>query len=38
MEFKHVSVLFKESIQNLNIRPDGIYASRSLSIPIRIPF
>ncbi|WP_130864329.1 16S rRNA (cytosine(1402)-N(4))-methyltransferase RsmH [Bacilliculturomica massiliensis] len=30
MEFKHVSVLFKESIQNLNIRPDGIYADGTL--------
>lgn len=30
MEFKHVSVLFKESIQNLNIKPDGIYADGTL--------
>lgn len=30
MEFKHISVLFKESIQNLNIKPDGIYADGTL--------
>ncbi|MDE6149578.1 MAG: 16S rRNA (cytosine(1402)-N(4))-methyltransferase, partial [Ruminococcus sp.] len=25
MEFKHVSVLPEESIEGLNIKPDGIY-------------
>ena len=25
MEFKHYSVLRDETIENLNIRPDGIY-------------
>ena len=26
MEFKHISVLFGESIDALNIKPNGIYA------------
>lgn len=30
MEFKHVSVLFKESIENLNIKPDGVYVDGTL--------
>lgn len=30
MEFKHVSVLFKESIDHLNIKPDGIYVDGTL--------
>lgn len=30
MEFKHVSVLFKESIEHLNIRPEGIYVDGTL--------
>ena len=25
MEFHHISVLLKECIENLNIKPDGIY-------------
>ena len=25
MEFKHKSVLLEETIENLNIKPDGIY-------------
>ena len=25
MEFKHISVLLRESIEGLNINPDGIY-------------
>ena len=30
MEFKHTSVLLKETIDNLNIRPDGIYVDGTL--------
>lgn len=30
MEFKHVSVLFKESIENLNIKPEGVYVDGTL--------
>ena len=30
MEFNHTSVLLKESIENLNIRPDGVYADGTL--------
>ena len=30
MEFSHVPVLFKEVIENLNIRPDGIYVDGTL--------
>jgi 16S rRNA (cytosine1402-N4)-methyltransferase len=30
MEFKHKSVLLDETIQNLNIRPDGIYVDGTL--------
>lgn len=30
MEFKHVSVLLEECIENLNIRPDGIYVDGTL--------
>ncbi len=30
MNFKHVSVLLEESIENLNIRPDGIYVDGTL--------
>ncbi|MCR5161992.1 MAG: 16S rRNA (cytosine(1402)-N(4))-methyltransferase RsmH [Lachnospiraceae bacterium] len=30
MEFAHTSVLLKECIENLNIRPDGIYADGTL--------
>ncbi|WP_324824660.1 16S rRNA (cytosine(1402)-N(4))-methyltransferase RsmH [Sinanaerobacter sp. ZZT-01] len=30
MEFKHVSVLFSESIKNLNINPEGIYVDGTL--------
>lgn len=30
MEFKHTSVLLDETIENLNIRPDGIYADGTL--------
>ncbi len=30
MEFSHVSVLYNESIDNLNIRPDGIYIDGTL--------
>ena len=27
MTFKHISVLLEETIDNLNIKPDGIYVS-----------
>ena len=30
MEFKHTSVLLEETIQNLNIRPEGIYVDGTL--------
>ncbi|NLK77862.1 MAG: 16S rRNA (cytosine(1402)-N(4))-methyltransferase RsmH [Clostridiales bacterium] len=30
MEFKHKSVLLKETIENLNIKPDGIYVDGTL--------
>ncbi len=30
MEFKHVSVLLEETIENLNIKPDGIYVDGTL--------
>lgn len=30
MEFKHVSVLLDETIENLNIKPDGIYVDGTL--------
>ena len=30
MEFSHVSVLLKETIDSLNIKPDGIYADGTL--------
>lgn len=30
MEFKHVSVLLEECIENLNIKPDGIYVDGTL--------
>lgn len=30
MEFKHVSVLFSESIQNLSIKPEGVYVDGTL--------
>lgn len=30
MEFKHTSVLFQETIENLNIKPDGIYVDGTL--------
>ncbi len=30
MEFKHTSVLLEECIENLNIKPDGIYADGTL--------
>ena len=30
MEFKHTSVLFKETIDSLNIQPDGIYVDGTL--------
>lgn len=30
MEFKHTSVLFDECIENLNIKPDGIYVDGTL--------
>lgn len=30
MEFKHYSVLLKETIENLNIKPDGIYLDGTL--------
>ena len=30
MEFKHTSVLLEETIENLNIRPDGVYADGTL--------
>ena len=30
MEFKHISVLLEETIENLNIKPDGIYVDGTL--------
>ena len=30
MEFHHLSVLFDECIENLNIKPDGIYVDGTL--------
>ena len=30
MEFKHTSVLLEETIENLNIKPDGVYADGTL--------
>lgn len=30
MDFKHVSVLLEETIENLNIKPDGIYLDGTL--------
>ena len=30
MEFRHTSVLLAETIENLNIRPDGIYVDGTL--------
>ena len=30
MEFKHYSVLLEETIENLNIKPDGIYVDGTL--------
>ena len=30
MEFKHASVLLKETIENLNVKPDGIYVDGTL--------
>ena len=30
MTFRHVSVLLRETIEGLNIRPDGIYADGTL--------
>lgn len=30
MEFKHISVLFDETMENLNIKPDGIYVDGTL--------
>ena len=30
MEFSHISVLYDEAIENLNIRPDGIYVDGTL--------
>ena len=30
MEFKHYSVLLKETVDGLNIKPDGIYVDGTL--------
>ena len=30
MEFNHVSVLLRETVDGLNIRPDGIYVDGTL--------
>ena len=30
MTFKHISVLLEETIENLNIKPDGIYVDGTL--------
>ena len=30
MEFNHYSVLLRETIENLNVRPDGIYVDGTL--------
>ena len=30
MEFNHYSVLLEETIENLNIKPDGIYVDGTL--------
>ena len=37
MEFSHTSVLLKETIENLKIKPDGIYVDgtwEALDIPV----
>ena len=31
-EYKHVSVLLDECIENLNIRPDGVYVDGTLGL------
>lgn len=33
MEFAHKSVLLEETIDNLNIKPDGIYVDGTLGEP-----
>ena len=30
MDFKHISVLLHESVETLNIKPDGIYADGTM--------
>ena len=30
MEFKHVSVLLQETVDGLNVKPDGIYVDGTL--------
>ena len=38
MEFKHKSVLLEETIEGLNIKPDGIYVDGTLGgagMPVR---
>ena len=37
MEFKHKSVLLQETIDNLNIRPDGIYVDGTLGGLMKLP-
>ena len=32
MEFNHYSVLLNETIENLNIKPDGIYGMEHLAV------
>ena len=34
MEFKHKSVLLKETIDNLNVKPDGIYVDGTLGAAV----
>ena len=34
MEFHHTSVLLNETIDNLNIRPDGIYVDGTLGLSL----
>ncbi len=32
MEFKHVSVLLQETVDGLNVKPDGIYVDGTLGV------
>ena len=36
MEFKHTSVLFEETMENLDIRPEGTYLDGTLGLSVLI--